>query len=74
MALTGLPISGVDACRFNIAENIVSTTLDLDLDIREILTSMDLPMPTLDLRTEGFTTEHFKDNLIKINDIEQNLE
>lgn len=26
LALTGLPISGVDACRFNIAENIVSTT------------------------------------------------
>lgn len=31
-------------------------------------------MPALDLKTEGFATENFRDNLDKINEIEQDLE
>ena len=49
LALTGFPITGIDAKEFGIADELVHYSEAYEEDIAEILFSMDFPVPNHDL-------------------------
>jgi hypothetical protein len=49
LALTGFPITGIDAREFGIADQLVHYSAAYEEEMAEILLAMDLPIPSLDL-------------------------
>lgn len=46
LALTGMPISGIDAREIGISEEIIHTTETYEREVAEFINSLDWPMPT----------------------------
>ncbi len=49
LALTGIPISGIDAKEFGIADELVHYSTAFEEEISDILFSMEFPIPNYDL-------------------------
>ena len=49
LALTGLPITGIDAKEFGIADELVHYSAAFEEEVTDVLFAMDLPIPNSDL-------------------------
>ena len=52
LALTGLPIVGIDAKEFQLADEIVHENKDFEEELAEIMYSLDMPIPNAELLSD----------------------
>lgn len=65
LALTGLPVSGVDAKEFGIAEEIVHSSPTYEEDVIEIMMAMDFPIPDGDILSNKGRVQPWKEEIFK---------
>lgn len=63
LSLTGLPITGIDAMRFGLAEELVHTTRSYEDDVSDILTAMEFPIPSARLNTNYYKNKPWLQHL-----------
>lgn len=65
LALTGLPISGIDAKQFGIADEIVHSNPTYEEDVTEILMAMDFPIPNWETLSHNGNNNPWRNGILE---------